>query len=215
MATENQPKSKKKKLLLSAVLMALVVSGVLVFIVLSSSANHIPTVPSGAASSQVTPYYLPLPSGGDSKILVTTVTSAYGTYPFASASPLGSPNGPVPTPVIERGDSCFIVNVTIRNDYTDQNLPPNQPTMILPNGETYTTNYSHVYVYLTAQIYDKHGNVIAATDVTPPYGFTNGGANTFLNSGENTTLTIYLATSRQDIDHFNIAATYIGASMLP
>ena len=87
--------------------------------------------------------------------------------------------------------------------------------MTLPNGETYTANYSHVYIYLTAQIYDKRGNAISATDVTPPFGFSNGGANTFLNSGENATLTIYLATSRQDIDHFDIIATYIGASTLP
>ena len=144
---------------------------------------------------------------GNSSIFLTSATSAYATYPFASAV---SPK-PGSTPVILKGGPCFIINATIRNDYTLENLPPNQAgTKYYANGTTTNAPSVGVYVFLTASIYDKQGRIIQATDVTPPYGFPSGGAFVYLPSGENATLTIYLATSHQDINHFDIILRYVG-----
>ena len=104
--------------------------------------------------------------------------------------------------------------MTIGNDYTLENLPPNQVTVYYSNG-TAVPKSAHTYVFLTATVYDKQGNTIQATDVTPPYGLSNGGGYASLQSGQNATLTIYLATSRKDIDHFEIVLRYIGPSPPP
>jgi len=42
-------------------------------------------------------------------------------------------------------------------------------------------------------------------------GFLSGGAFVYLQSGENATLAIYLATSQQDIDQFDLILLNIGA----
>ena len=162
---------------------------------------------SSAVVEPAAPSYL-----DNSSIFLTSATSAYGPYPFASAvSPkLGS------TPVIQKGDPCFIINATVRNDYTLENLPPNQEgTTYYANGTATNTPSADVYVFLTASIYDKQGRIIQATDVTPPYGYPSGGAFVNLQSGANATLTIYLATSQQDIDHFDLIIRYVGVIPLP
>jgi hypothetical protein len=148
----------------------------------------------------------------NSSIFLISATSAYGTYPFVSAV---SPK-PGSTPIILKGDPCFIINATIKNDYTLENLPPNQAgTKYYANGTTTNTPSTGVYVFLTASIYDKQGRIIQATDVTPPYGYPSGGAFVYLQSGESATLTIYLAISQQDINHFDIILRYVGTIPLP
>jgi hypothetical protein len=112
--------------------------------------------------------------------------------------------------VIKEGNPCFIINATIRNDYTIENLPPNQITMYFANG-TAAPKSAHAYALLTAKIYDKQGNVIQATDVTPPYGLANGGAYASLDTGQNATLTMYFATSQKNVDHFEIVLRYVGS----
>ena len=93
------------------------------------------------------------------------------------------------TPGIKKGDSCFIINVTIRNDYSAENP--------LPDHNLYNISNPEANVYLTAQIFNTQGQ-IKATDVTPPYPTVPlDGAYTSLASGENATVTIYLATSHK------------------
>ena len=218
MAEESPPKSRKRIgfLLVAAVCIAVTVFALIFLVVIPSSNKPTATTTLGVANSQAPPYYLQMPGGGNSKILVTSTTSFYGTYPFNSAQPVYSAGAsPIPTSVIQKGDPCFIVNITIQNNYSSNNLPPDQPTTSLPDGTTITANYPHVYVYVTAKIYDKQGHSISATDVTPPYGFSYGGAYAFLNNGESGTITIYLATSSHDISRFDIIARYIGSTVLP
>ena len=81
--------------------------------------------------------------------------------------------------------------------------------MYYPNGTAYPKS-SHVYAFFTAKIYDKQGNVVQATDVTPPDGLANGGAYASLDSGQNATVTMYFATSQKDIDHFEVVLRYVG-----
>jgi hypothetical protein len=199
--------SFRKKIL--AILLACIVAiaiGAVTYWELNEKAGAI-LVPSTAIVEPAIDSYI-----GNSSIYLILATSFYGPYPFASAV------GPQPeaSPVIKEGNPCFIINVTIRNDYTLENLPPNQVgTEYYANGTTTNEPSASVYVFLTARIYNKQGNVIQATDVTPPYGFNNGGAYASLQSGENATLSMYLATSQKDIDHFNIVLRYVGNIPLP
>lgn len=192
--------SFRKKIL--AILLACIVAiaiGAVAYLELNEKAVAI-VVPSAAIVDPAANSYI-----GNSSIFLVSANSFYGPYPFASA--VGPPPGS--TPAIEEGNPCFIINVTIRNDYTSENLPPNQVPQYYANG-TVAKPTAIVYVFLTAAIYDKQGNVIQATDVTPPYGFNNGGAYASLQSGQNATLTIYLATSHKDVDHFEIVLRYVG-----
>ena len=196
----------KKALAILLVIIIAVTVGTVIFLQLTEK-SMVSIGPSAAIVEPAASSYL-----DNSSIFLISATSAYGTYPFTSAvSPkLGS------TPVIREGDSCFIINATIRNDYTLENLPPNQEgTEYYANGTTVNIPSAGVYVFLTALIYDKQGRILQATDVTPPYGYPSGGAFVYLQSGENATLTIYLATSRQDINHFDIIVRYIGVIPLP
>ena len=199
---------KLGKKALAALLVAIIVVAVGVVVFLQLTRKPIFHVgPSSAAVEPPASSYL-----DNSSVFLISATSQYGVYPFASAvSPISGS-----APVIQKGDPCFIINATIRNDYTLENLPPNQVgTEYNANGTATNTPATNVYVFLTASIYDKQGKIIQATDVTPPYGYPSGGAFVNLQSGENATLTIYLATSRQDIDHFDIILRYIGTIPLP
>jgi len=177
--------------------------GVVVFLQLTekSTAGTSPVSPASADAQPSVPGYI-----GNSSIFVVSASSFYGQYPFASA--VGPPPGS--TPVIKEGNPCFIINATVRNDYTLENLPPNQVTLYYSNG-TAEPKSAHVYAFLTARIYDKQGNVIQAIDVTPPYGFWNGGAYATLASGQNATLTMYFAASQKNVGHFEIILKYVGS----
>lgn len=142
----------------------------------------------------VTDYYLSY-EGNISKIFVVSANASYGFYPYSTVT---SANGDGVV-LAENGEPCFIISVTIRSDYSAQNLPPN-PAPVNP---------TLVYVFLTAQIFNGE-NQINATDITPPVGFANGGAYAPLSSGESATLTIYLATKNTNIASFQIVTRYVG-----
>jgi hypothetical protein len=145
------------------------------------------------------PHYPIYPSfnGDESKIYLANANGTYGAYPFASVPQMGS------NPGIEKDAPCFIINLTVRNDYTDQNP--------LPGSDLWGRNNTDASIFLTAKICNAQG-AIAAVDVTPPYpGIPYSGAYIGLSGGETTTKTIYLATNHTDIDHFEIVVEYIGA----
>jgi hypothetical protein len=135
-------------------------------------------------------YYLSY-GGNASKIFVVSTNASYGRYPYPTFTLF---NGSV----VKNGEPCCIINVTIRNDYSTQYPPPysqsDKPTL--------------AYVFLTAQIFN-HKNQINAMDVSPPLNLANGGAYASLSSGENTTLTIYLATNNMGITSFQIVTRFI------
>jgi hypothetical protein len=152
---------------------------------------------SAAAPIQsVSGYYLPY-EGKDSKIFIVSANANYGSYPYPTHTTF---NGSL----VENGEPCIIINVTIRDDYSTQYPPPN------PNSYDSTL----VYVYLTAQIFSGE-NQIPATDLLmvgmPP----DGGTVAWLTSGEKATLTIYLATNQTDITSFQIVPRCITGTALP
>ena len=98
---------------------------------------------------------------------------------------------------VHKGDPCFIVNITVRNDYTD-------PILIdSPLNGTY-----YEYVWLTAYIYNQQGRV-NATDVTYPINTRYGGHVFRVKPGETHTIEMYLATDKQDIERYEIYVRYV------
>ena len=194
--------SLKRKLIIVAA--ALAVSAVLL-----SAFWIIPQVSHNALSQIVKPvvgpmqpvagYYLPY-RGNTSRIFVVSANVTSGFYPYPTRTALGSqPGSP---PVVENGEPCVIINVTIRNDYSAQYPPPN------PQLDSTTPGFA--WVFLTAKIFNGN-NEINATDLTqvglPPDSLSFAS----LNSGETKTVSIYLATtSKSEITSFQIVPAWIG-----
>jgi hypothetical protein len=141
-------------------------------------------------------YYLPY-RGNISRIFVVSTSISSGFYPYPTRSAIGQPGGP---PVVEKGEPCVIINVTVRNDYSTQ-YPPSPQYPGLP---------TLAYVFLTAKIFSGN-NEINATDLTqvgmPPDALSYAS----LNGGETATVSIYLATtSKSEITSFQIVPVWIG-----
>ena len=106
---------------------------------------------------------------------------------------------------VNEGDPCFIVNVTVRNDYTtdpiwtDENSPPG-----LYNN----------HVKLTAYLYNQQGRV-DAVDVTFPINSLHGGHVFVVEPEETHSVELYLATDCKDIERYEIYVTYHGPLMEP
>ncbi len=188
---------KHQKLIVLAVGLIVLVVSIFVFLSFLLSSVSTPTV---ANVEPVVPHYLSY-NGNESKIFLVSATSTYGSYPGPSVPQMGS------MPGVQKGDPCFIINVTVRNDYSAENP--------LPDQSIFNMNNPDANVYLTAEIFNTQGQ-INATDVTPPYpGVPFSGAYTSLASGENATVTIYMASSHRDIDHFEIILEYVGSVPAP
>jgi hypothetical protein len=120
-------------------------------------------------------YYLPY-RGNISRIFVVSVNISSGLYPYPTRSAIGQSGGP---PVVEKGEPCVIINVTVRNDYSAQYPPPAQ----FPNSPT----PAFAWVFLTVKI--LHGNIeINATDLTQVGLFHNSWSFASLNSGKTATI---------------------------
>jgi hypothetical protein len=127
-------------------------------------------------------------------VVSTNINS--GFYPYPTRSYFNSPKGP---PVVEKGTPCVIINVTIRNDYSAQNPPPNP----------WPHNLSLAWVFLTAEIFSGQ-NQINSTDLLRVGNPPDSVAYTSLIGGENATLSIYLGTrSRMEITSFQIVPVSI------
>jgi hypothetical protein len=143
-------------------------------------------------------YYLSY-RGNISRIFVVSANVSSGLYPYPTRSAIGQPGGPL---VVEKGEPCVIINVTIRNDYSAQSPPPAP----FPNSST----PAYAYVFLTAKIFSGN-NEINATDLTqvglPPDSLSFAS----LNGGETANISIYLATtSKSEITSFQIVPAWIG-----
>ncbi len=148
----------------------------------------------------ITPHYLTYNSE-KSKIYLLGATTSYGnaneTYTVVGGQ------------VVQKGDSFFIVTVTLRNDYTSDNPPPP-----LPNQAQTSPADGTAYLYLTTQLYDKNGafnatNVSVSAFYVPPVS----GEGVVLSSGETTTVNICLATDHLDINKCEINLAILGDSL--
>ncbi len=156
--------------------------------------------PNVAPMQPITGYYLPF-QDNTTKIFVVSASISSGFYPYSTRSDLSKPGGP---PVVEKGEPCVIINVTVRNDYSTQYPPPNLPP--------YSSTTAFAWVFLTAKIFS--GSIeINAADLTqvglPPDSLSSAS----LNGGETATISVYLATaSEREITSFQIVPEWIGGS---
>ena len=109
--------------------------------------------------------------------------------------------------VVEKGSPLFIINVTLRNDYTLDDPPPSKGLPISPADGT-------AYVYLTAQLNNEEG-IVKAIDVTvPDFSIpSTPGAALVLASGQTASVNIYLAMNEKNIIDYGIKVIFIGDSI--
>jgi hypothetical protein len=179
----------KKTLVL--VLIGVIIATIATVILMASS--PLPSNLSASGVQPVTPHYI-----GTTRIFLISASPSYGYYP--TKSPSGA--------VVEKGDPCFFINITIRNDYNSSYPPDN-----------YSSNSTGaVNLYLTAKLYDKNGNTIDAIDATLPIHHPTWGFNVpiiYLQGGETTDYQIVMKTSNRNIDHYEIVSWYAGSLPVP
>ena len=138
---------------------------------------------------------------GNSRIFVVSANASYGTYPYPTVTSMPHPS---PSVIAKNGESCVIINVTLRNDYSTQDPPPNKPAF---------HNASTVYVALTAKIFEGE-NQIDSRDITNAADigsvFVNRAFTSF-SYGETDTVTIYLATDNAAVTSFQLVPYYVGS----
>ena len=106
------------------------------------------------------------------------------------------------------GQACFIINATVRNDYTAQQPPPMDNC---PGNSSGT-----VYFGLTAKLYGQTG-LIAAKDVTNPGSAPLGVPQIGLDSGQTYTYQIDMAISNAQacVDNYAIDLVSIAGYPIP
>jgi hypothetical protein len=107
---------------------------------------------------------------------------------------------------MHNGQACFIINATVRNDYTAQQPPPMDN---FPGNSSGTA-----YFGLTAKLYDKTG-LIASSDVTSPGSAPLGVTEIGLDSGQTYTVEIDMATSSRNVDNYSINILDIAGYPIP
>jgi len=159
--------------LFGALLIIVVAVAIVVFIVFQQQNSF---CPSRAVLEPAAPGYI-----GNSSIYLLSAKPYYGTY---------------------HGTPVFMITVTVRNDYTAQQPPPNQLSGINSTGEA--------WIILAADLYEKNSVQIRSGLYTssgvPPNYFQVG-----LNSGQTTSLTIYMETNNRDVEHYTLILGWLGA----
>ena len=194
---------------LSAVLIVLVVLTAFWVLPQILPASSMAVKPSIGSIQPATGYYLTF-RGNASKVFVVSVNISAGFYPFDTRTSMGIINGkPSGSIAVTHGEPCVVINVTLRNDYSIQNLPPNQVTRYYNNG-TVAPKSAQAYVSMTAELFSGNKE-IDSNDLThldlPPDAWSE----TWLNVGDEGTLSIYLAvTSHEKITGFQLETMWIG-----
>ncbi len=148
----------------------------------------------GPSSGYLTYYY----NNEETMIfLVSTDNPRYGSYKWSDNEWFGGE--------VHEGDPCFIVNVTVRNDYTTDPLWTDADS---PSGL-----YNN-HVKLTAILYNQQGRV-DAVDVTYPINSLHGGHVFQVEPDETHSVELYLVTENKAIERYEIYVTYIGPAMEP
>jgi hypothetical protein len=106
-------------------------------------------------------------------------------------------------PIIHKGDPIFLVNATVRNDYTQNDK----------SGIVSVLEGNSSFVVLTITLYDKSGNVINALQAYPQVDTDYFGGSVFTVDNCSNTVEIYLSTNKWSIDHYRVFVAY--ASSMP
>ncbi|MGD0643861.1 MAG: hypothetical protein ABSA75_03040 [Candidatus Bathyarchaeia archaeon] len=193
-AAENKLKKNKFIILIAAIAFLVILLSAFWIIPQIQLQTNLASTPAVGSIQSVAGYYL-TSQGNESKIFVVSANASYGYYPYHTQTNL---NGSV----VFKGEPCIIINVTIRNDYSTQ-YSPFPPQNSNPNNRTL------VFVDLTAQLFSGKNQIQGTTDLLrvglPP----DAGASAYFSSGENATLSIYLATNSKDVTSFQIVTVLL------
>ncbi len=148
------------------------------------------------SSSQYLPYFDSLSSNPDdrSRIFLLSAEPRYGYFK-------ATPQGFMPPPG-KKWDTCLILDVTIRNEYSEEH-----PLQLDSwNPWDLTDGY---YVTIASQLYDKDGSVRVR------YESVSCGESAYrptvkMESGETLNFDFYIATESRDIDYVEFYLIYIG-----
>jgi hypothetical protein len=155
----------------------------------------VPEVPAWSVQSSAG-YYLPDRAANMTQLFVVSATPKYGFYPVEPENFAGPY-------MLSKGDPCFIMDITIRNDYNSQNPVPARSNS---NGNS-TSN--EVWFCVHAILYDKNG-VLHVPAVTPPYPQMPFGVPQFhQTSGATNSYKLYFWTSNRNINHYLIYISYL------
>ena len=153
----------------------------------------------------LSPHYLPfVPVNwrdvNETRIFLEAVSPRYGYYKNQTSGG-----------IMQKGVPCFIVNVTIRNDYTEDSPPPT-------NQQEYNFSRYGYYIYFDALLYNKNGAVDVKAVVVDqkPGWFGDAYPVNFIrvDSGETRTFDIYIATDKRDIERFELSVFDIGPQIV-
>ncbi len=146
--------------------------------------------------------YLGLSSGGESKIYLVSASASYATYPTDLVQQLTNET------IIRKGDPCFTLNLTLRNDYTANDTIPG-------NWGPFGNNTGQVWLSLNVSLFDGDGRQVTASDIThADFPFPN--RDQFgMSDGEIVRISLVLSTSDRSIDHYDITLGYLGLLPIP
>lgn len=182
---------KKRLAIISLVLLIVVVAGFIIY--LSGT-------PTKSGDSSVIPRYLSYNEKTSKIYLIDSFTSyskANITYSTADGQ------------IVEKGNTLFVITLTLRNDYTSDN-----PAPPLQNQDQTSPADGTAYLYLTAQLYDKEGKLNATNVSISDFSLTAvSGAGLVLSSGQTTPVNIYMATSQPNIDKYEVNLYFLGDSI--
>ncbi len=145
-----------------------------------------------------TPHYLSL-NGNPSKIYIVSATPSYGLANQTYISADGQK--------ILKGNRLFTINLTLRNDYTNEDPPPSMGTPVSPVDGT-------AYICLNFTLQNKNG-FVNSINVTPPDFSSQSSDKTglVLASGQTNSVEICLATNQTDISQFDVNLVSVSDSI--
>ena len=165
----------------------------------SPEVSPTPNVSTPADIKPLNPQYLSFfYENATSKIFLVSATPRYDYWTKNDTPMTWFTNGPV----IHTGDPVFVVNVTVRNDYTlnDQN-------------RVNSANFSVVILYVT--LYDGNNNVISAPKAYPKVDSNYYTSNQWnFDSGKSSSFELYFLTTDRNVDHYQISVALV-SSMPP
>ncbi len=189
MLTMAQEKKTKRRQFVSAFVVAILFLALVIgaFVYLEVTFSKFPASNAKLANSG----YLKVPSlpsqdSGYSKLFLVSANASYGVY---------------------NGEKCFIINATLRNDYSAQEHPP--------DGLSGYNSSGNVFFILWAKLFSNNKQ-ISANEITAPNAMpVHGSPQHSLEAGETGWFEMYMASSAQNIDTFTIDLVAFGGLPIP
>lgn len=137
------------------------------------------------------------------KIYLVSTNASHETYPVDLIQQWTN------VTVVRKGEPCFVLNLTLRNDYAlnDDTAPAQKIPFLNYTGTMWMT--------VSVALFDEDGNKINATDITYAATPMPNAGQFGIRIGENEAVDVVLATSSQNIDNYNVTLGYLGILPIP